>query len=138
MYSRWVHEGVESFYHAAEDQVHFLGSKAARKKLNIIEEYELDITEEQFKQIYRYAHKRAGTKYAKKQLVGMLLQRVFGLPSNPFADGNKSAVCTEEQGYILTHILGFDLQGDLEVVGIEFMRRWCRDNLKKRDCTDGY
>ena len=131
MYVRWHSStGVECFYHAATGMVHFLGGEIARERLNLVEEYEVEITKEDYRKIIAYTHKNAGKKYAFKQLIGMGLQRVFGWRKNPLADGRKSSVCTEEMGYIL-ELLGFHIPADLEVKGLRYMREWCQANLIK-------
>ena len=132
MYCRWHSKsGAECFYHAAESMVHFLGGEIARSQLTLVEEYKVSVTSEQYRKLIYHTHSRAGTNYGIRQLIGMGMQRIFGLKRNPCSDGKNSAVCTEEMGYILKEILGYEIKGDLEKEGLRYMRDWCRENLTK-------
>ena len=133
-YLRWKSKsGAECFYHAATGMVHFLGSDIAREELDIVEEYSFTCTKEEYRKFIRTTHERSGIKYAKLQLIGMMLVRLFKLKRNPFSDGTKTTVCSEEVGHILRDAFNKKIKGDLEVKGLKYLRNWCRKNLRKLD-----
>ena len=119
-YIRWYSSkiGLNLCYHASGTQVHFLGSKLFDKKINIVHEYRTYISEEAYTELLRFCIKNAGVKYGVKQLLGIVWVRVNKLlgkrVKNPYADGDKSRICTEVVGHIIRDVLHHELSEDLD------------------------
>lgn len=132
VYLRWQSKsGAECFFHAAETRVQFWGGEIARDRLNILEEYWVDITAEDYRKLIAFTHRNSGREYGFGQLIGMAAQRLFGLKKNPLADGRRSWVCSEAVGYFIEDILNHDLNKDLEVAGPKYINNWCVQNMNK-------
>ena len=132
VYFRWeCQTGVECFYHAASDMVHFLGGSIARESLEIVEEYSLEVNESQLALFDKMTKKRAGTPYAKLQLVGMMFVRLFKLKTNPWSDGTSTVVCSEEVTHMLRNVFDKEVPGDVEIEGLRHLRDWCQKHLRK-------
>jgi len=106
VYIRWKSKSMEVdvAYHAAGSIVHFLGKKEFDKKIQPIEEYELEINKECYRKLVKKCMEKAGTDYGKKQALGLGLQKIFKLKENPFSDGEKSDVCSETAMEIMSDI----------------------------------
>ncbi len=63
-------------YHAASVMIHFLGEASFFKHITIVEEFEFDITEEQFDRLMQFCTKYVGQDYA--------LLEVFMIPFNDY------------------------------------------------------
>jgi hypothetical protein len=97
---RWrTGDGQWLCYHAAVSGLNFVGEEAYEKTIDLITEYETDLSEEQFREVLRYCVRKSGTSYSYLGLVGMvyvLLMRRLGVRAkNPFADGDRTSFCDE-------------------------------------------
>jgi len=95
---------------------------------DIIEEYDVDISDEQFLISEKFRVTESGKPYSSKQLVGFLTvlaaRRILGKHiSNPSSDGNHSYICVE----IVAVCLGL---GNAESMTPEDLRRWCAKNAR--------
>jgi len=123
VYLQWKSEFADSTltYHAAGNSVHFLGFDKFNKTVQPIHTFELDITREQYRELLHYCFEHAGTDYGIKQIFGIAYVKFMGCigkkVNNPFSDGEKSQVCSELVGNVLSDILDNDLKLDLDIAG---------------------
>lgn len=135
VYLQWDSEFADSTitYHAAGHSVHFLGLNLFKKSVEPIHEFEMNISREQYQELLHYCFDNSGTDYGIKQIFGIAavkLAALFGKDiKNPFSDGNKSQVCSELVGYVLSDVLEQDLNLDLDVAGPKDIYKF----LKKSD-----
>ena len=133
VYLQWNSEFAESTitYHAAGHSVHFLGLNLFKQSVKPIHEFELTISQDQYKELLHYCFENSGTDYGIKQIFGIAIVKIAGLfgkkISNPFSDGDKSQVCSELVGYVLSEILNRELELDLDIAGpkdiFKFLKR---------------
>ena len=76
-----------------------------KKKNAVIKEFDIEISDELFLEIYNEFHDRSGVKYGYIQNLGILLSEQVGLRINPFQDG---MVCSEYLAYCLEEIFPDD------------------------------
>lgn len=86
-------------YQATGAGVHFIGTTMFSQTAEVIEEYEVEIGEEDRVRFLQWAIDNAGKPYGRLQLVGlglMRLAKLFGFNiKNPFANGSTAYVCCE-------------------------------------------
>jgi len=123
VYLQWDSEFAESkiTYHAAGHSVHFLGIKKFNQTVEEMCTFEVEITKEQYKNLLHYCFENSGTDYGIKQIIGIgwvKVMKFFGKNvKNPFSDGEKSQVCSELVGHVLSKVLEYDVGLDLDVAG---------------------
>lgn len=99
-------------YHASHTMIHFLGEEKFLEKNKIIEEYELDLSVAIKVSLIRNAIHRCGIPYGFLQMIGMMFSRFIYLwfhykIKNPFADGEKTEVCSDLLYYDLQSCISF-------------------------------
>jgi hypothetical protein len=110
--------GADIVYEAGGTSVKFKGKLAQdQKPVKVMKEYEVEITKEQYRNLIKVCMDNAGLEYGFKQLVGILLVRVFGLKNNPLSQGRKSQVCSEIVGRFLQEILNIGHELNLDTAG---------------------
>lgn len=105
-------------YEASGTSVHFKG-KLAQNYLptEILHSYKFDLSQQEYAKLLKLCMDNAGIEYGYKQLIGILLVRMFKLKKNPFSDGRKSQVCSEIVGRFLKEILQIGNKLDLDIAG---------------------
>lgn len=118
-YVSWVSSKscIPIVYEASGTMVHFVSRRLFDEHVETIHEYELDITDEHYKELIKFCLINAGVSYGIRQVFGMVLVKLFNLKKNPFSDGKKSQVCSELVGYILNDALSANLTLDLDIAG---------------------
>jgi hypothetical protein len=114
-YVRWYSSGVkvDVAYEASGTSVHFTCKEVFNKKTQIIHEYELDITREQYMSLLHWCMTNAGVSYGTKQAVGIGIMKMFDLSHNPLGDKNKQ-ICSEVVAHILNEIKDLGIGVDFE------------------------
>ncbi len=79
-------------YHAASLMIHFLGEASFAKKINIVEEFEFEISDERFDKLMQFCTKHVGADYA--------LLEVLSIPLNDLGilyetNGDTKQYCAE-------------------------------------------
>ena len=107
----------EVIYQASGLKVNMECYKAFDHHAIIVEEYELEISDEALRKTWKFALQNAGISYGSKELVGFIwvkLCALFGKKvDNPFRDGRATYVCSELVAYILEDCLDIET-GDPE------------------------
>lgn len=116
---RWTSpiSGTECIYEASLAGVGFRGPISARGRYEVVRRYRFAITYAEYRLLLRFCQMQAGIQYGTRQLLGILLARVFGLSRNPLARGTSSQVCSEMVGYFIETVLGYDIPVDLDLAG---------------------
>lgn len=133
VYIRWYsrHAQAHICYEASGNEVKFLGKKVFDNRIQIIHEYEINITKSQYKKLLHFCMSNAGIKYGILQVFGILLVTLFRLKKNPFSDDRKSWVCSELVGNALEEVLDKETGLDLDIAGPKEIDNF----LQNLDCT---
>lgn len=98
-------------YQASHSALNYIGYDRFKQIEVIIEEYRLDVDDDQFEKMLAYCVDTAGAKYGRVQFAGMALVRLAAFMGwtikNPFRDGAQTQVCSELAANIL-HLAEFD------------------------------
>lgn len=105
-------------YQASSTMVNFMSPVIFKEENIIVKEFELDISDENKKNLVGFAMDNAGRPYGIKQCLGLAIVRIcefFGKNiKNPFSDGNKTYICCELGAYILKDYVGVDVPYDVD------------------------
>ncbi len=143
-YARFTSQSLQRtlVYHAARSFMHFLEFKRMQEHHEIIKEYLIPISEADKKKCLQYCVDMAGTNYGALQLLGMGIARVVNaaveklklpLPqiSNPFADGEKTEVCSEAMGHILIILKESIDSNKLEYLGPKYIDSYLQNMVSQ-------
>lgn len=112
-------------YQATGSGVYFIGGIAFDDHVEVIEEYEFEITSESKKELLQWAIDTSGKPYGRMQMLGLGIKRLFrffGISiKNPFRTGNKAYICTELAAAALKEIKILS-DVDLDEVGLSELR----------------
>jgi hypothetical protein len=107
-------------YQASHSMVNFMGTEIFYRDNIVIEEFEIEISDNKKSEMITFAIDNVGKAYGVKQAFGMAIVRISELIgikiSNPFSDGNQTYVCSELGAYILEHFSGRDIPEKLDDV----------------------
>ncbi len=82
----------------------------------VVKEFEVDITDQQMKDILEFTADNLGKPYGIKECVGLGIVRVaqlFGKRiNNPFSFDGSTYVCSELAGYVCEKFIGMDIDSD--------------------------
>jgi hypothetical protein len=100
-------------YQASGTTVNFMGMSVFKSHNIILDEFEIDIDEEQKKAMIQFAIDNAGKPYGIKDVIGLGLVRLAELAGksikNPFRDSKSTYVCSELVSYIIKDYSELDL-----------------------------
>ncbi len=122
-YVRWFSETYDEplVYEASGTQVRFVGSQAWKNHVEVIHEFELDISDVQFKAFVKFCMSTSGMPYSSTQIFGIALVQVAKLikvkMGNPLKNGKRGWVCSELVGYLLNDIIGVAYDYELDSAG---------------------
>lgn len=60
----------------------------------VVEEYELDVTHEQYKEILTFLHENVGKPYSKKQILFLAIKKLFRVEMK-YQNNDESFICSE-------------------------------------------
>lgn len=117
---------TDMIFQASGLTVNYCAKDVFEFKNNICEEYDIDVSDEQFKAAERFRITEAGKAYSMNQVYGFIAvlaarQVLDKKISNPFSDGDHSYVCVE----VVAVCIGLE---DAESMTPEDLRRWCEKN----------
>lgn len=104
----------ELVYQASGLEVNFVGSNLFNSSHIIVDEFELEISDEAHKKALQFAVDKAGTPYSIKQLFGILIYMISG--KILFRDGRSGYVCSELIGQLLQEEFNFVISKDLDTI----------------------
>ena len=119
---------TDMVFQASGLTVNYCNGPLFDKKNTVIEEYDVEISDEQWAIGEKFRVTEAGKSYSMKQIVGFLTvlsarQILDKNISNPFSNGNHSYVCVE----VVAVCLGLEHGENMTP---EDLRRWCEKNTK--------
>jgi len=124
VYLQWHNAYTDKLltYEAGGSSVHFKGKRIFNETIIPIHEFSIEIDDTQRRNLMAYCFEKAGTEYGVKQILGIgyvkfmccLLNKKV---KNPFMDGDKSMVCSELVGNVLSDILLKEHHLDLDIAG---------------------
>lgn len=118
VYVRWDAPSVQRtiVYQASGTKVNFITYPNFLLVEDIIEEYEIEVTEEQQLLVRQFAYDNSSKPYSVLDIFGLayvLFMRRLGFnPKNPINDGRSQYVCSELISYILTDCLTLSMPID--------------------------
>jgi hypothetical protein len=105
-------------YQASHSMVNFMGVNVFNEENITTDEFRLDISDQNLKDMMAFAIDNAGKHYGIKQAIGMGIVRVaeiFGkYIKNPFADRAHTYVCSELCAHILKEFAGTSIPRDID------------------------
>ena len=115
-------------FQASGFMVNYMNFKIFKEKAKVIEEYEIEVSDEVAKEGELLRITEVGKPYSMKEIFGLLVvlaARNLGFKiKNPLRTGSHSYICVE---LVMTCI---GLKADSENVTQEDFRRWCVKNAK--------
>jgi len=116
-------------FQASGLSVNYTNFKVFKEKSKVIEEYEIEVSDDTATQGELLRITEMGKPYSIKEIIGLLCvlaARNLGFSiKNPFRDGSRSYICVE------LAMLCVGLKADSENVTQEDFRRWCEKNGKR-------
>ncbi|HLD91720.1 MAG TPA: hypothetical protein VI911_12035 [Patescibacteria group bacterium] len=100
----------EIIYQASGTQVNYIGSVLFYKHVHVVEEFEIEISDEQYLKMMQYMVDNAGKPYSIKNI----LANVFR--SEKLLDGDEGFVCSELAGDILEKFKGLVFDKPLDII----------------------
>jgi hypothetical protein len=120
--------GESMVFQASGLSVNYCNYKVFQEKAKVVEEYEIEVSDDVFAIGELMRVMEAGKPYSVKELVGLLwvlVMRGLGIRvGNPFKDGSASYICVE------LVMLCVGLRADSENTTQEDFRRWCKKHGK--------
>ena len=95
-----------------------MGVKHFQSVAHVVKEFSFEISEENYRNYLGWAIRESGAPYGLKPALGIGVQRLFNLRSNPFSDDGASWFCSELVGKVLQEFVGVHIAEDeLELAG---------------------
>lgn len=134
--SRAERLGVDLIYQASGLQVNFMGLEHFKEQAHIVAEFEASLPEEKHDEFMRWAIINSGANYSTKQVLGILLIKLFNLKRNPFSNGRIAWVCSELVGFILSSFFNIKIdENSLETIGPRGAFDLCKKHLRQIEVT---
>lgn len=120
------YDNEDMVFQASGLSVNYCNYNYFKNKSKVKEEYEIDVSSDQYLAAMKLMSKAAGKPYSYREILGyvyvLAMRQWFDRRvSNPFGDGDKSYVCSE----LAAECLGIK---DAESMTPEDLRRWCVKN----------
>jgi len=119
----------ELIYQATGSGVNFVGSVLFEQTAQVVEEYRVEIPDEDRRKLLQWCVDNAGKPYGKLQILGLAMIRLAKLVGirirNPFPNGTGAYVCCELVSGALEH-LGLAEPTDLDQVDLNATREQVR------------
>ncbi len=110
--------GKKLVYEADGTDVKFIGTISQEiRKVEVLDSFEIDLTDKEYRALIDLCIKYAGVSYGTLQVLGIGLSYLPFVNKNPFADGEKSQVCSELTARILKDVKGIGIKDDFDTAG---------------------
>ena len=113
-------------FEAVGSGIRILSNVTFKKKSEVVKLYYFEVDDKTLNEIEQKAHDLSGRSYGFKAIIGLGIMRLFnwfnrlfgisGKQHNPFKDGERSQVCVETGGIVLSKIV--DLPNKFEDYGL--------------------
>lgn len=115
-------------YQASSTMVNFMSDEIFEEENLIVDEFEVEITDENLVGMIQFAMDNAGRPYGVKEALGLGIVRIAELLGktikNPFKDGGSTYVCSALGAYILKHYTALNIPVDPEDVSPPMLRAY--------------
>lgn len=105
-------------YQASKMMINFMGSEVFAKENIIVQEFEIEVSDENWSKLMQFSIDNAGKPYSLKEILGFTLVKIcswFGKEiTNPFKEGTEEYVCSVLADYVLENYTNRDIPGDFE------------------------
>lgn len=105
---------VEMIYQASSTMLNYMAKPVFLKNNEVIKEFEIQITEQQYDKLMKDCMESAGLEYGVKQVFGIVIADILHLSNNPFSD-NEKYICSEWVAEQLEK-LGYKFDKELDLV----------------------
>jgi hypothetical protein len=99
-----------------------------KKHHKMVKKYVIEATEDQKRAMLLYAINQSYTKYSIIELLGNVVQMIFGLKNNPVGQGKRFTRCNELVGEILKEVFHHDIPISLDNTDL----LWLDEYLKRK------
>ena len=128
-YTKFLGSKTNFIYQNSGHQTNFKSQTSFLKSNIEVEEYELDLPCEHYDNLLTLCADREGKDYGVKQVIGKAIVKLAQWIlkkdiANPFADGDSTTDCIEEQSIILTKALGIEDNLRMDDVSVKAYRDW--------------
>lgn len=100
-------------YQASSTMVNFMNVETFNEEAEVIREFDVQLSDDSYTEMMRFAIDNCGKSYGVKDCFGLAYVRLMELlgksVQNPFADGNKTYVCSELIAEVLRDYAGQSL-----------------------------
>lgn len=121
VYIKFHSESYEKdlIYQASKMIINFMGTNVFNSENDVIEEFEVSISDENLKSMIQFAIDNAGKSYSVREAIGLgvvrVIKNIYGITvNNPFKDGTNKYVCSVLVSYILTNFTDKNTIGDFQ------------------------
>lgn len=130
--------GLDLIYQASGVQVNFMGLSNFLTHAEPLFEFEVEADDEAYKAFMKWAVTNAGAPYSAKQVLGILLIKLFNLKKNPLSNKRSAWVCSELVGHVLGTFTKTEMgAADIESAGPKAIYEICLKNLKIIEVQNG-
>lgn len=129
VYIRTTAESISEdlIYQASGTRINFMGIEAFHSHAKTVVEYEFQISDDSYKAYLKWAVSNCGRPYGLKNIIGILLARIFKLKINPFGDGESRQYCAELAARALNDFIGAKIsESEFELCGPRRIHEICQ------------
>lgn len=82
-------------FQASDLAVNLMSAANFQQSFTTVKEYEIEISQDQYNQVWTFINQNLGTPYSFIEDVGILLMKIFNLKSQPFSQGMSAEFCSK-------------------------------------------
>lgn len=86
---------IPIIYQATGAGVNFVSMNSFNKHHEIVDEFNIQVTDDNFDRYMKFALSNSGDEYSHMQILGIALAKIFRLDKNPFYESKYGYVCSE-------------------------------------------
>ncbi len=130
VFVRWqTSVGPSICYHAAHATLHFLSDTQFNKQIQVVEQFEFEVSDEAYGKLLKYCLETCGNDYALVGVFGVLFSDIFKLKKNPFEEGPLEQYCAELVYRILGEMSGAQLTLDADRVKLKEVYNFVKEKF---------
>ena len=96
VYVRWQTDyGPSICYHAAGHSLHFLSAYMFNRTINMIEEFEITLSDSRYRSMMIYCLENAGKSYGLLEVMAIAIRKITGINLKFLRSGDKKQYCAE-------------------------------------------
>lgn len=106
--------GQWMIFQASKEMVNMYSISWFLNSNEVIKEYEIPCTNDQYKDLWQFAMDNLGVPYSTKQIIGILFRKLFRM-NQIFPNGTSGEICAELAARVCI-MLGFTPKEDLDII----------------------